>query len=124
MKLDNLMKRGNIRLEGQLLAEQKGIDHLNDLEKQEKGHTHAVNMAIRGQAYARELKRIDIEMEQKKLDLQTEMKQVEYKYHESWPSWSKKNSILKSCKQDFLITLLEKNDLLINFIHKLENEKG
>ena len=65
------MKRGNIRLEGQLLAEQKGIDHLNDLEKQEKGHTHAVNMAIRGQAYARELKRIDIEMEQKKLDLQT-----------------------------------------------------
>ena len=71
MKLDNLMKRGNIRLEGQLLAEQKGIDHLNDLEKQEKGHTHAVNMAIRGQAYARELKRIDIEMEQKKLDLQT-----------------------------------------------------
>jgi len=69
MKLDNLMKRGNLRLESQLIAEQRGLDHLNDLEKQEKGHTHAVNMAIRGQAYARELKRIDIEMEQKRLDL-------------------------------------------------------
>ena len=69
MKLDNLMKRGNIRLESQLLAERMGINHLNDLEKQEKGHQHAVNMAIRGQAYARELKRIDIEMEQKRLDL-------------------------------------------------------
>ena len=71
MKLENLMKRGNLRVESQLIAERIGINHLNDLEKQEKGHTHAVNMAIRGQAYARELKRIDIEMEQKKLDLQT-----------------------------------------------------
>ena len=65
------MKRGNLRLESQLTAERMGINHLNDLEKQEKGHQHAVNMAIRGQAYARELKRIDTMMEQKKLDLQT-----------------------------------------------------
>jgi hypothetical protein len=71
MKLDNLMKRGNLRLESQLIAERLNLNHLNDLEKQEKGHTHAVNMAIRGQAYARELKRIDTMMEQKKLDLQT-----------------------------------------------------
>ena len=69
MKLDNLMKRGNLRLESQLIAERIGINHLNDLEKQEKGHQHAVNMAIRGQAYARELKRIDTMMEQKRLDL-------------------------------------------------------
>jgi hypothetical protein len=71
MKLQNLMDRGNKRLESQLIAERLGLNHLNDLEKQEKGHTHAVNMAIRGQAYARELKRIDTMMEQKKLDLQT-----------------------------------------------------
>ena len=71
MKLDNLMKRGNLRLESQLTADRMGISHLNDLEKQEKGHQHAVNMAIRGQAYARELKRIDTMMEQKRLDLQT-----------------------------------------------------
>jgi hypothetical protein len=69
MKLDNLLKRGRIRLDAEITAKKLGLEHTNDLELQEKGHQHAVNMAIRGQAYARELKRIDTMMEQKRLDL-------------------------------------------------------
>ena len=71
MKLDNLLKRGRIRLDADMTAKKLGLEHTNDLELQEKNELHAVNMAIRSQAYARELKRIDTRIKEKELELKT-----------------------------------------------------